>query len=157
VRIFEAFSVATALCAIVAHGEWYRPRAERFAAPGVIVFTGKPLASPIVLGDWAENQRLMTGLTRPTVATDAMLRGRPQIEIAMYWGGRWSQFATTPESLALLARIQRPQPGRYYPASHGKPAVWMFGPSGDMSGSTRIVSDEAAAILRRHGLPVAVE
>jgi hypothetical protein len=156
-RTFEVFSVATALCAVVGHGEWYRPHAEWFAAPGVIVFTGKPLASRIVLNDWAENQRLMTGLTRRTVVPNALLRGRPQIEIAMYWGGQWSQFATTPESLALLTRIQRPQPGRYYPASHGKPAVWVFGPSGEMSGSTRIVSDEAAAILRRHGLPVAVE
>jgi hypothetical protein len=133
------------------------PHAARssFAAPGVIVFSGGPVKSPIVLSDWAENQRLMLAAI-PAAIPDSDLARRPKIDIAMYWGGEWSHYAASVDSLALLRRIRVPQPGAYYPASGGRPAVWIFGPMGAMPASRRHLASEGIAILRAHHLPVAI-
>ena len=132
-------------------------RVTTLAAPGVIIFSGGSLRSRIVLSNWQENQRLMAALTEPVLATRTSLNPRPHIDIAMYWGAEWSRFATTPESLVVLARLHEPQLGAYYPAIRGQPAIWMFSPIAGTAGGARVVSDEAASILRKHGLPAAAK
>lgn len=127
---------------------------SRLAAPGVIVFSGGPLTNPIVLSDWAENQRLMMAAV-PAMVSDSELAHRAKIDVAMYWGGEWSRFAVSPDSRALLRRMREAQPGAYYPAAHLRPAVWIFGPMGAMRSSRRHLGAEGVAILRAHHLPVA--
>ena len=112
-RILATCAAFAVLCAL---GRNREARVEPLAAPSVIVFTGKPLKSPVVLTDWSENLSLMLGLERPAVVANDELRDRPRLEIAMYWGDAWNRFAATPESLALLPRVHQPQSGQYYPA-----------------------------------------
>jgi hypothetical protein len=127
------------------------------AAPGVIVFAGGPLRKAIVLSNWTENQRLMMAAIQHVAVDDTALARRQKIEVTMYWGAMWSSFAATPDSLALLGRIREAQHGAYYPASHGEAAVWVYGPTGTMAKSTRLLTSDGIAILRAHLLPVAVK
>ena len=126
------------------------------AAPGVIVFSGGPLRTVVALSDWAENQRLMMAVTTPTAIPETVLARRPTVNLAMFWGGEWSRYASSPESLAILTRTREAQAGAYYPAWHRQPAVWVFGPMGAMPSSQRRVSSDGIAILRAHALPVAI-
>jgi hypothetical protein len=131
-------------------------RSESNGAPGVIIFSGRPLAKAVVLSDWSENQRLMSATTQHVALADSALARRQKIQVAMYWGSEWSRFASTPDSLAMLP-AREAQHGVYYPAIGTEPAVWVFGSAGPMGSSARAVTDEGIAILRAHHLPIAVK
>lgn len=143
----------TLVCAATI-GAHHHPAA--LAAPGVIVFSGGPLHTAVVLSNWAENQRLMMAVTTPIAVPDTVLARRPRVDIAMFWGEGWSRYASSPESLAILRRTRESQPGAYYPSWHRQPAVWVFGAIGAMRSSQRRVSRDGIAILRAHALPVAI-
>jgi len=127
------------------------------AAPGVIVLSGGPLRTPIVLSNWIENQKLMMAAATTVSIPDSALAHRQKVDVEMFWGAEWSHYASTPDSLALLRRVREAQRGAYYPAAHRKPAIWVFGPAGPMPASERLLSSEGIAILRAHRVPVSVK
>jgi hypothetical protein len=130
-----------------------RNRPTERAAPGVIVFSGGSLRTPIALSDWSENLDLMLATTQLASAPTGELAQRQRIAVAMYWGSGWRRFASTPDSLALLPRLKPAQGGAYYPPAGARPAVWVFGPMGASPSSMRVVAPRGMAILMAHGLP----
>lgn len=151
-RVHLALIVAAALTIA---GDSTNLHATSRAAPGVIVFTGGSLRTPVVLADWNENLRLMTAASAHASISDSALARREKIEIAMFWGGSWNRYAATPES--LLAYAREAQRGAYYPAARARPAVWIFGAYGAMAASPRFLTSDGMAILRAHHLPVSAQ
>ena len=130
--------------------------ASRFAAPQLIVANGGPLSQRVVLSDFAENHRLMLATTQPaTVQTESLAR-RPRVRVAMYWGLQWKGRIDLPDSVDMLGTATGAQPGSFYPATRGQPAIWVFGASAGSPTSMRSVAAEGLAILKSHNVPIAV-
>ena len=129
----------------------------RLAAPEVIVMHGGPLTRRVVLGDYDENHRLMLATTeRATLSVD-LLRQRPRIGATMYWGTQWRGRKDLPDSVGLVVTMDGAQAGAFYPAFHGKPAIWVFGAYGTVPASARRISADGLAILAKHNIPTTVE
>jgi len=125
------------------------------AAPGIIIVTGKPLTSRVILSDWNENHRLMMGLGRLVSMPEDSLRIRPSLNLAMYWGTRTYSPGlrdTVPVAFSPFGS----QRGTFYPATPGREPLWWFGPPLGARESMRIVGPEALAILRRRGIPTEI-
>jgi hypothetical protein len=126
----------------------------RFAAPEIVIFSGGPLAKPVVVASWAENQQvLLTAEPRePLRAGDRRATTpRPVISMALFWGSQWGSYAASPARLATLKSVQANQYGQYYPAVAGARALVSVG---SIRGP---VSDSGLAVLRRHGIPTRAE
>ena len=147
------FALAILLCLSVAP----ETRTDRvaFAAPEVIVFSGGPLKQRILLLDWNENHRLVLAAGELASRSLDSLRGRPRINVAMYWGTQWRGRTDLPDTVAVSAIWPGYQSGAFYPALGGKPAVWVFGPAGIAPASVRKITPEGLRILKTRGVPVA--
>lgn len=128
----------------------------RFAAPQVIVVNGGPLRQRVVLVDFEENMRLMLATTATASVQLASLRQRPRIPVAMYWGIEWMGKLDLPDSVGPIAATPGAQPGAFYPAFRGQPAIWLFGAYGVTPASARWVKGEGLAILAKHKIPTRV-
>lgn len=120
------------------------------AAPRIVIFSGTPLAHPIVVSDWQAILRVSVGMASARVARSAELAGRPRLEVSMFWGPRWIDYLGEGKRAAALRPGQADQFGSFYPAWHGQPA------SIDLSGADLqplVVPPKALAILRRFGVP----
>jgi hypothetical protein len=131
-------------------------RASHFAAPQVIVANGGPLKQRVVLSDFEENHRLMLATTEQASVPPDSLRQRPRIRVAMYWGFHWKGRLDLPDSVGLLTSANGAQPGAFYPAARGQPAIWVFGVSAGGPASARQITAEGLAILKRHQIPIAI-
>jgi hypothetical protein len=149
-------SVVTAILA--AGAAWETPPHDRsFAAPKVIVLGGEPLRHRVVLTDFDENLRLMLAATQVVPVSADSLAKRPRIRLVMYWGDQWSGRSDLPDSITTSLLANGAQPGAFYPAFRGRPALWKFGAVGRMPASMRWLSPEGVAILGNHGVPVAID
>jgi hypothetical protein len=130
-----------------------RDATASYAAPEIIIFHGDLLARPIVVASWAENHTLLLTAAprapaRPSGARTP--RDSPRIELALFWGIRWRDYAASPARLRSLSPAQATQRGVFYPAVPGAHAMIAVG---SIRGS---VSDSGLAVLRRHGIPTSV-
>lgn len=130
--------------------------ASRFAAPQIIVANGGPLRQRVVLSDFTENHRLMLATTQSAMVQRESLVQRPRVRVAMYWGFQWKGRTDLPDSVDVLSAATGAQPGSFYPAARGQPAVWVFGASAGSPTSIRWITAEGLAILQRHKIPIAV-
>lgn len=140
----------------------------RRAAPQLIVVHGPALDRPVLMKDWGENLRLMSGLvaletaeksqfvrglmTRGVSPIDTM--GRKSFEVALFW---------TPVATRLTARglpmeqwpvAEADQHARYFPETARDAALWIYviSPAGTTGGARRFTPD-ALSILSRYGVP----
>jgi hypothetical protein len=117
------------------------------AAPNYILVSGPGLTRPVVLGDWAENGRLLSSVATAPRAKGAAVRGlarRPRFDLAEVWG--WSTSLPPPTSPRDAG-----QHGTFYPAHRSKPAVVVMMVSG--SRTPRIAPRAFLTILAQHGVP----
>jgi hypothetical protein len=98
----------------------------------------------------------MLAVTGAAQMSPDSLRDRPRIRVALYWGSQWKGRSDLPDSVSMIAAMEGAQPGSFYPAWHGRPPIWIFGPTGAMPTSARTISKEGIAILSRHRIPVAI-
>ena len=138
------------------HAGWAPSRdAPPFAAPEVIVASGGPLLRRVVLADISENLRLMLAMGGRTALQESSLGSRPRIRVAMYWGTQWRGKLDLPDSVTVFA-ADGAQPGAFYPAFRGQPALWVFGAYGTTPASVRGVAAEGLEILAKHEIPTTV-
>lgn len=142
---------------LMAGGRHRSPGASRFAAPQVIVANGGPLRQRVVLADLDENLRLMLATTAAASVQSASLKQRPRIRVAMYWGTEWKGKLDLPDSVGPIAATNGAQPGAFYPALRGQPAIWLFGAYGVTPASARLVKGEGLAILAKHKIPTRLD
>ena len=125
------------------------------AAPRIIIFSGKPLAQPVVISDWQAIFRVFEQLVpaRARVAPRAELAGRPRLKVSMFWGPRWIDYLHEGKRASALRPGQADQSGSFYPAWRGRGALIDLSGAGQ---SPRVVPPEALAILKRCGVPTGV-
>ena len=134
----------------------------RLAAPWAIMIHGSLVEKPITLGNWHENLRLMLAIPAPGSRTPtSALKGRPYLDLALFWGPEWKHLADSPEAITRLRPEQASQLGRLYPALGTAPAVVVLEPPSpnDVMLATvkaRVVENDGLAVLAKHGVPVRV-
>lgn len=112
------------------------------AAPHAIIIQGEGLVKPVVLTDWDENARLMLSLDQEQVIANEELAGRPYLELYLFWGPEWRNYA-----LDELRPERANQQGRLYLATNrAKPAVLLNGVP------ARKLNDDGINILAQHGV-----
>ena len=137
--------VAVALLAVVSNA-----LPARAAAPRLLMVSGAPLASPILLSDWDELGTLTGLLSSGPAAPSDPLGGRPSLRLAMFWdAGIWEPYVREGR-LGSLRPEQANQFGRFYPAVGGRPALVDLPWVGTWP---KRVGPDALAILGRHGVP----
>jgi hypothetical protein len=117
------------------------------AAPPYIMVTGPRLAKPVLLSDWSENLVLLTAAAASPKAKTAdlrSLRGRPRLDLALYWG--WP-LDSPPPTKASDASAH----GSFYPAYRGRPGLIRIKVDGE--DDARIASPRVLKILAKHGVP----
>jgi hypothetical protein len=107
------------------------------AAPRLVMVSGAPLATPILLS------------SGPAAPSDPH-GGRPSLQLAMFWdAGIWEPYVREGR-LGSLRPEQANQFGRFYPAVAGQPALVDLPWAGTWP---KRVGPDAQAILARHGVP----
>ena len=141
---------------LMATAGWLGPASFRVArptsaAPEIIIFHGGSLERPVVVASWTENhQLLLIDERRKSMPPRWRSDERPVIELALFWGREWRGYAESPAGLASLTPGRATQTGSYYPAVHGKRAIFQVGATyGE-------VSDSGLAVLQRRGIPTRV-
>jgi hypothetical protein len=108
--------VAVALLAVV----WSAAPAQA-AAPRLLMVSGAPLATPILLPDWDEIATLTGLLSSGPAAPSDPRGGRTSLRLAMLWdAGIWESYVRDGR-LGSLRPEQANQFGRFYPAVAGAP------------------------------------
>lgn len=122
------------------------------AAPRIVIFSGKPLAQPIVISAWKAIFRVFEELVpaRARVAPRADLAGRPRLKVSMFWGPRWIDYLREGKRSSTLRPRQADQFGSFYPAWRGRDALIDVSGSGQ---SRRVVPPRALAVLRQFRVP----
>jgi hypothetical protein len=141
--------VAIALLAVV----WSAAPAQA-SAPRLVMISGAPLASQVLLSDWGEIATLTELLSSGPAAPSDPRGDRPSLQLAMFWNaGLWESYVRDGR-LGTLRPEQADQFGRFYPAVPGRPALVDLPWDGTWP---KRVSPEALAILVRHGVPTQLD
>jgi hypothetical protein len=141
--------VAVALLAVV----WSAAPAQA-AAPRLVMVSGAPLASPILLSDWDEIATLTDLLASGPAAPSDPRDDRPSLQLALFWNaGIWESYVREGR-LGSLRPEQANQFGRFYPAVAARPALVDLPWDGTWP---KQVGPEALAILIRHGVPTQLD
>src|SRR5688500_1970532 len=92
------------------------------AAPWAIVAHGELLRERVVIASWRENHRLMLAAHAEGESIPASeLRGRPYVDLALFWGTEWMYLEKTPEKTAgLRPRSEERRVGRERCAPGGR-------------------------------------
>ncbi len=117
------------------------------AAPPYIMVSGPHLAKPVLLSNWSENLVLLTAAAASPRAKPIdlrSLRGRPRLDLALYWG--WP-LDSPPPTKASDASAH----GSFYPTYRGRPALIQMKVNGE--DYARIASPRVLKILAQHGVP----
>jgi hypothetical protein len=122
------------------------------AAPRIVIFSGKPLAQPVVISDWQAIFRVLEQLlpARTQVAPRAELAGRPRLKVSMFWGPRWIDYLREGKRASALRPGQADQSGSFYPAWRGRRALIDLSGAGQ---SPLVVPSKALAVLMQFGVP----
>jgi hypothetical protein len=131
------------------------------AAPWAIIAHGRLLKEPIIIADWHENLRLMLATPGPGTATNPrLLRDRPYVDLALFWGPAWAHLPHSPQAVAQLRANQGNQRAWLFPATRESPAVMVYDPPAAVELSpqllTRAVQTDGIAMLSQHGVPVRI-
>ena len=128
------------------------------AAPRIIMVTGESLAEPVFLSNHGENAELMLAFQQAAELEEGRLvdpkelRGRPYLELWLFWGDtRWAPYVRE-DRLSSLRPEQANQYGRFYPAVGPRSAVMTL----DVPGS-RKATPNLLRILARHRIPIRAE
>ena len=129
------------------------------AAPWAIIVHGSRLPAPITMADWEENLQFMLAIpARGTATSGSTLRGRPFLELALFWGPEWQHLSRAPESVARLRPDQANQRGWLFLAQGDQPAAVVLDPPVLSALSpplmVRDVGPKGIAVLTKHGVPV---
>jgi hypothetical protein len=119
------------------------------AAPRYLIVTGPGVRSPVLLGNWMENLRLMLAAANaPVLAANqrAELPGRVRLRLALFWG--W------PARPKPRWPSQANQFGWFYPASAGAPPAIVMVVGGVRT--PRLATWKWLTIFARHHVPVAL-
>jgi hypothetical protein len=132
------------------------------AAPWAIIAYGPLLRERVVVTDAQDNLRLMLAAPLPRTATDArVLRGRPRIELALFWGPQWAHLARSPAAVAQLQVEQANQRAWLFPARGGEASILVLDPpvEPDFAATlmARVIARDGLAMLSAHGIPTRVE
>jgi hypothetical protein len=132
-----------------------------FAAPWAILVHGSRIPAPIALADWDENQQLMLAIPGPGTAMPSQnLKGRPYVELALFWGPDWEYLHRSPGSVARLRPEQANQRGWLFLARGDEAAVVVLNPPAlpalSATLTARPVGPKGIAILTQHGVPVRI-
>lgn len=125
-----------------------------FGGPEIIIFHGGVFGKSVPVATWEENQFLLVGgRQNEGISADTKLHlgTRPRIELALFWGSWWHDVARDSARLAALAPAMASQAGVFYPAAGSEPALIAVG------AILGTVSDSGLAVLRRHGIPTAID
>lgn len=114
------------------------------AAPWIIIVDGDPLAEPVYITDFHDNQTVLNARGEGQVGD---LEGRPYFDLALYWGPSWEDYVSSGRSLEELRPDQTGEHGRFYPAYNGSPAVLRYV-------SRHVIGTEGLDILQRYGVPI---
>ena len=122
------------------------------AAPRIVIFSGAPLEHQIVVSDW----HAIFAVTQATVGAPAVprrrLAGRPSLRVSMFWGPGWNDYVRQGGDPKALRPAQADQVGRFFPAHHGRAALFDLPWAGHWP---RRVPPAALSVLKRFGIPVA--
>jgi hypothetical protein len=124
-------------------------RSGDLAAPRIIMLYGGALDRRLYLTRFPENLQFMSAVAEPATLTRDALRGRPFIEVALYWHGpTWEPYATDTALLKTL-RPEAGQPARLYLGKGRLPPLFDYYSAGVNSG-LRTIDPAGLAILKRH-------
>jgi hypothetical protein len=81
-----------ALVAVAAAALGLGPARADAAAPRIVIVSGKPLTRPVAIANW-QHIFVVVGEIAPARAVPRRrLRGRPHLELALFWGPRWDEY-----------------------------------------------------------------
>jgi hypothetical protein len=115
-----------------------------------MLFYGGELQQPIVLDDSHENLVLLSDVAKGVRMNREVLRGRPYIDVALFWRPRgaternWSTRLLSPKDAETRAR--------FYPSAAGRPPLWATRPAWGTT-PPRTLSARSIEILAAHGVP----
>jgi hypothetical protein len=125
------------------------------AGPRIMIVYGRPLAKPVIVSNWGENETLLVAANDDMSVKHARLKVRPSLRVAMFWGMEWVQYMKRHKLLAALHPNQANQFARFYPAYGSAPALFVFDSiPGPYTSLIRRIRPEGIAVLARHGIPV---
>ncbi len=125
------------------------------AGPCILMVYGPPLAKPVTLHNWPENEQFMVAAVDTATVTPAQLGGRPYMSLALFWGSPWEQYVNQGKPLTALRPAQANQCARLYPAyGTARPVLALDSDRVPSEWQLRQIGSEGLAILARHGIPV---
>lgn len=95
------------------------------AFPRLIMFSGGPLKSPLVMTDWYAVAAFMQSLPAPGPIQESVLSGRPFMQVTLFWGPSWKAYMDEGRPISILKPDQGNAHGRFYPATTSSPAVFL--------------------------------
>lgn len=124
------------------------------AVPRIVILSGKPLEHQVVLSDWLEISRVLSGVMAARPAPRAQLADRPRLRFSMFWGPVWNEYLASGKRATALRPRQADSFGHFYPAWRRRPALLDLPWYGRWP---RAVPASSLAILGRSGVPVRLE
>jgi hypothetical protein len=125
------------------------------AWPQIMLIYGSPLTKPVILANQTENATLMAATSQAVSVLPTLLRRRPSLRVALFWGERWRQYRTRHKPLAALRPRQADQFARFYPAYGTTPPLFVFDSiPGPYISLARSIRSQGLAVLARHGVPI---
>jgi len=90
------------------------------------------------------------------------LKGRPYLDLRIYWGPEWVKYAAAGGRGASLRPDQANQRGRFYPATGTMPAIVEVDTSPDfpvrpVDSPYRTISERGLQMLKEMGLPIRID
>jgi len=123
--------------------------------PRILMVYGSPLAKPIIVNNWANNEKLMFAITDDMSVQHAHLRGRPYFRLALFWRETWDQYMKHHKPSTALHPNQADQFARFYPAyGASRPLFVLDSIPGPYTSLVRRIRPAGLAVLRRYGVPV---
>jgi hypothetical protein len=120
------------------------------AAPRILIFSGGVLDRQVVVSDWSRISSVVSVVAPARPLPRAVVRNRPRLLLALFWGPRWNEYLAAGKSPAALRPRQADQHGFFYPAWDGRVAAIDLPWVGRWP---RVVPGRALSILARLGVP----
>ncbi|NOT59356.1 MAG: hypothetical protein HOP19_03925 [Acidobacteria bacterium] len=128
------------------------------AAPWIIRISGDPLAKPIFMTDWHENQKLLVAVKQAADVSEESLAKRPHLKLALFWGPDWINYTKSGKTLEQLRHEDGNQFGRFFPAYRGAEAVFTLdSPAPNHAPQRRRIDEDGLKLLKKYGLPLSLE
>jgi hypothetical protein len=111
------------------------------ASPSIIMIYGEPLERPLFVTGYSVTPRLgflfFGRDTAPPAVTEADLKDRAFLKVAMFWGGDWWKYVEDRRQLSALRPEDANQHGRLYLPTATQPAAALKTPGFTCLSTTR--------------------